>query len=112
MGTFVTFRRWRIKAEASEHDVLQLVRDEIIPAYARLSSSVTLGLARVVGTNSLLATQEWDSRSARDLAVNSDSYSAWFNSYETALSRWHAILELEDEWEAESLLGPHELADH
>jgi hypothetical protein len=106
VGKFITFRRWRLKENTPDAEVLLLVRDEIAPAYARLSPHVKLGLDRIADSDCFIATQEWHSRTAYEQAVGADSYASWLQAYQPALARWHTLLELEDEWEAERLIDP------
>ncbi|MDQ5852487.1 MAG: antibiotic biosynthesis monooxygenase [Chloroflexota bacterium] len=105
MAEFTTFKRWRLRDGADERDVVQLVRAAIIPAYARLPGCIKLGLLHVDGTRSYLATQYWESRAARAEVLGSPAYASWLEAYQPALERWHAIMELEEEWETEDVLG-------
>lgn len=105
MAEFITFKRWKLCDGVSERDVVQLVRDAIVPAYERLPGCLKLGLLRVEGTRSYLATQHWQSRAARAEALAAPAYAEWLAAYEPALARWHELMEFEEEWESEDLLA-------
>jgi quinol monooxygenase YgiN len=105
MAEFTTFKRWTLRDGATEREVVQLVRDAIIPAYARLPGCIKLELLRIDGTRSYLATQHWESRAARDEVLGAPQYARWFEDYQPALERWHALMAFEDEWETEDVLG-------
>lgn len=105
MAEFMTFKRWKRRERADEREVVQLVREAIIPAYEQLPGCTRLGLLRIEGTRSYLATQHWESRAAYDEALGSAAYASWLEAYQPALARWHALMAFEDEWETESVLG-------
>jgi hypothetical protein len=69
---FTTYKRWTLKDGYPESDLVALVREAIAPAYAQLSGCQGIGLLRIEGTQSYLATQHWQSRAARDAAISSD----------------------------------------
>jgi quinol monooxygenase YgiN len=104
MGEFVTFKRWRLKDGRQESELATLVQDEIIPAYRKLPGCLRLGLLRVEGSRSYLATQHWESRTARDATLNDASYRTWWDAYKPTLERWDQTMAFEEEWEAEVLL--------
>ncbi len=105
MAEFTTFKRWTLRDGATEREVVQLVRAAIIPAYARWPGCIKLGLLRIDGTRSYLATQHWERRAARDAVLGSAEYASWCEAYQPALERWHAMMAFEDEWETEDVLG-------
>ena len=105
MAEFVTYKRWRLKDSQREADLVDLVRNEIAPHYAKLEGGVRLGLHRIRDTPSCLALQYWPSRAAWETTTSSTFYQAWLEEYEPILVRWDELMELEDEWEAEVLLG-------
>jgi quinol monooxygenase YgiN len=105
MAEFVTYKRWRLKEGKEEADLVDLVRNEIAPHYAKLSGSVQLGLQRIGDSQSYLALQHWPSRSAWETTTSSASYQAWLAAYEPILARWDQLMALEDEWVAEVILG-------
>jgi hypothetical protein len=105
MAEFVTYKRWRLKDGKRESDLVDLVRDEIAPHYARLDGGVRLGLHRIRDTRSYLALQHWPSRAAWQTTTSSDLYTSWFAEYEPILARWDALMAFEDAWEAEVILG-------
>jgi hypothetical protein len=105
MAALVTYKRWRLKDGKQEADLINLVRNEIIPHYAQLGESVRLGLQRIGDTSSYLALQHWPSRAAWEITTSSDFYRSWLDAYGPILARWDQLMELEDAWEAEVILG-------
>lgn len=104
MSEFITFKRWRLKDGRHESELVTLVETEIVPAYKKLPGCLRLGLLRIEGSRAYLATQHWESRTARDTTVNSSFYEAWFDAYKPTLERWDQIMEFEEEWEVAVLL--------
>jgi hypothetical protein len=104
MGQFITMKRWRLKEERNEAELLDLVRGSIVPHYKQLSDAVRLGLWRIDGTRSYLALQHWPSRTAWESATQSASFQEWFGKYIPILARWDEMMELEGEWATEELL--------
>jgi quinol monooxygenase YgiN len=84
--------------------VVALVREAIIPAYRQLPGCLGLGLLRIEGTGSYLATQDWESRETYKAALSMKFYVAWWAAYQPALARWNELVTLEDGWEAVDLL--------
>lgn len=105
MEEFVTYKRWRLKEGKAEADLIDLVRNEIAPHYAKLSEQVRLGLHRISDTQSYLALQHWDSRAAWETTTTSDAYQAWLAAYKPILASWDQLMEFEDEWMAEVIFG-------
>ena len=105
MGQFITMKRWRLKEEWQEAELLDLVKGAIVPHYKQLSDAVRLGLWRIAGTRSYLALQHWQSRAAWEAATQSASFQEWFGRYVPILVRWDEMMELEGEWETEELLS-------
>ncbi|MFN8469684.1 MAG: antibiotic biosynthesis monooxygenase [Caldilineaceae bacterium] len=105
MVEFVTYKRWRLKPGKQEADLVDLIRSEIAPHYAKLPGNVRLGLHRIRDTSSYLALQHWPSRANWEAATSSDFYQSWLGEYEPILARWDQLMEFEDEWEAEVILG-------
>lgn len=104
MEEFVTYKRWRLQDGKAEADLVDLVCNEIVPHYAKLSESVRLGLQRIGNTQSYLALQRWDSRAAWETTTSSAFYQAWFAAYEPILARWNQLMAFEEEWVAEVIL--------
>ena len=102
---FTTYKRWTLKDGCQEAEVVALVRQDILPAYNKLPGCLGLGLLRIVGTQSYLATQHWESRVAYDAALSSESYSAWWSAYLPALEKWDGMMTFEDEWETVDVLS-------
>jgi quinol monooxygenase YgiN len=84
--------------------LVALVRNEIVPHYAKLTGAVRLSLLRIADTDSYLALQHWTSRAEREAAITSEFYPEWFKAYEPILARWDQLMVFEDEWETEVLL--------
>jgi hypothetical protein len=51
MAAFVTYKRWRLKDSKQEAALVDLVRNEIAPHYAKLGGCVRLGLHRIRDTS-------------------------------------------------------------
>ena len=102
---FTTYKRWTLKDGCQEAEVVALVRQAILPAYNKLPGCLGLGLLRIVGTQSYLATQHWESRVAYDAALASESYSIWWSAYLPALEKWDGMMTFEDEWETVDVLS-------
>ena len=105
MAEFTIIKRWSLKDGHQESELVRLVQEKVRPAYLKLPGCLILGLQRIEGTRSYLATQHWESRAARDAAISLESYSEWFSAYKPTLEMWNAIMTLEDEWECEDILG-------
>ena len=104
---FTTFKRWALKDGFQETDVVALVQGAILPSYRKLPDCLGIGLLRIEGTPSYLATQYWESRAARDAAISSESYALWWAAYLPALEKWDELMAFEDEWEAVDVLDFH-----
>jgi hypothetical protein len=105
MAEFVTYKRWRLKDGQREADLVNLVRNEIAPHYAKLEGGVRLGLQHISGAHAYLALQHWPSRAAWENTTSSAFYQAWLGEYEPILARWDQLMAFEDEWETEVILG-------
>jgi hypothetical protein len=105
MGQFITMKRWRLREERQEAELVELVEGAIVPHYQQLSDAVRLGLWRIDGTRSYLALQYWRSRADWASVRQSEAFQDWFHKYEPILERWDEFMEFEDEWEAEELLS-------
>lgn len=105
MRALLTFKRWKLKDGEEEPELVALVRDEVAPHYRRLGGCVELGLLRIADSRSYLAIQHWRSREVRDATASSEFYTSWLEAYRPTLERWDRIMEFEDEWEAEDILG-------
>jgi quinol monooxygenase YgiN len=105
MRAFSTYKQWKLKDGKEEADLIALVRNEIAPHYRKLDGCVGLGLLRIAGSRSYLAIQHWTSREAREATLASEFYTSWLAAYRPTLERWDRIMEFEDEWEAEDILG-------
>ena len=108
MSMFITFKRWSLKDGRTESKLVKLVRDEFQPHYAKLTGCLGLGLLHIEGTRSYLTQQFWESRERWQETTCSDCYQVWWQDYIPLLERWDEIMELEDEWETEDLLGTGE----
>ena len=104
---FTTFKRWALKDGCRESEIVELVRGAILPAYRKLPGCLGIGLLRIEGTPSYLATQVWESRAARDAAISAETYSQWWSAYLPTLEQWDEMMIFEDEWEAVDVLDIH-----
>ena len=104
MSGFITFKRWTLREERKESELVELVRAEIAPHYKKLPGLLRLELLHLKGTRSYLALQCWDSREQWRATTNSDYYRTWYQAYVPLLNRWNEIMVFEEEWEAEDLL--------
>ena len=105
MGEFVTIRRWRLRADRQEAELVRLVQEQIEPHYRALSGDVRLGLLRIDGTRSYFAVQYWRSRGHWEAATRSASYAGWWAQYVPMLARWDQVMEFEAEFESQELLS-------
>jgi hypothetical protein len=90
-----------------ESELVALVRGAILPSYQKLPGCLGIGLLRIEGTPSYLATQYWESRAARDSAISAETYSLWWSAYHPALEKWDEMMIFEDEWEVVDVLDFH-----
>jgi len=104
MTTFTAYKRWALRDEKDEADLLDIVANHIIPHYQRLEPIVRLELLHILETRSYLALQHWPSRSHWEAVRASDRFTSWYQAYEPILSHWDQIMEFEAEWETEDSL--------
>jgi quinol monooxygenase YgiN len=104
MPEYTTFKRWALLDGHTEAELVSLVQSAIIPHYRLLPGCKRLGLLRIPGTRSYLATQHWQDREAYEQALASASYPAWLAAYAPALEQWHQLMALKAEWETETIL--------
>ncbi len=81
------------------------MREQIVPHYKKLHGCIRLGLLRIKGTRSYLAMQCWESQESWRATTASDYYRRWFEEYRPILARWDEIMDLEEEWNTEDMLG-------
>jgi quinol monooxygenase YgiN len=105
MRALLTYKRWKLKDGKEEAELVALVRDEIAPHYRKLDGCVGLGLLRIADSRSYLAIQHWKSRKAWEATLASEFYTSWLEAYRPILERWDQLMDFEDEWEAEDVLG-------
>ena len=106
MAEFITYKRWALRPDREESELVELVRRRIVPHFNKLQGCLRLGLLRIEGTQSYLALQHWESRERWRETAGSDYYKTWYEEYQSILDRWNEIMLFEEEWEAEDLLGP------
>lgn len=94
----VLYKRWSLRAGVSADDVAALVREQIQPAYRRLSPEVTLGLEVAVDHRSIVAIQRWTSTAAHQAATSAKTYATWWAEYEPSLQQWDQLVDLTSEW--------------
>ena len=95
-----THKRWRLRHGIAVAEVLGLVSERIVPHYAELDDGVELGF-EVIDDRTVLATQRWPSRAARDAVMSGAAFDSWWEAYVPILVRWDELVELIDEWEAD-----------
>lgn len=105
MAEFTTYKRWTLRPGRDESDLVELVRERIVPHFEKLQGCIGLGLLRIEGTRSYLALQYWESRERWSETIGSDYYKTWYEEYLPILDRWDEIMEFEEEWDAEDLIG-------
>lgn len=103
MAEYVTVRRWSLKEGVPERELMELVRDGIIPAYKEQRGCMELELLRVVEPPSYLAISRWESRDAYNHWAG-DEGQPWRERHRATLERWIEIMVFQEEWETESLL--------
>lgn len=96
-------KRWRLREGVEVAEVVALVRERIVPHYARLSADVGLGLEQDA-PGSVVAVQRWASRAAHDAATTGAAYDAWWRDYLPVLAVWDTLVDLDSEWESVELL--------
>jgi quinol monooxygenase YgiN len=104
MSEFITFKRWTLKDGRQKSELVNLVREEIIPHYEKLPGCLRLGLLRIDDTRSYLALQHWENRDSWHTTTNTDYYKSWYEAYEPTLKRWDGIMTFEEEWDSQDLL--------
>jgi hypothetical protein len=104
MGTFLTIRRWSLKAGADEASVIELIQGAILPAYRAWPDCEKLELRRVAGSNSYITTTHWVTRAAHQ-EFEGDAGAAWREGYRATLERWDQLMEFEEEWFGEVILN-------
>ncbi len=105
MAEFLTCKRWTLREGREESELVELVREKIVPHYKKLQGCLGLGLLRIEGTRSYLALQHWESRERWRETIGSDDYKTWYEEYLPFLDRWYEIVAFEEEWNAEDVLG-------
>lgn len=103
MTGLTTYKRWSLRRGISVETVRRFVRDEIVPAYRRLSDAVELGLEVEVDRTRVLAVQRWRSVDARRAAMRGPAFDRWWDDYRAVLERWDELVEFVDEWETSEL---------
>ena len=88
-----------------ESELIKLVREEIVPHFAKLPGCLRLGLLHIVGTRSYLALQYWQCRDHWLEATESDDYRTWYRDYLPILQRWDELMVFEREWDTEDVIG-------
>ena len=110
MTTFTTYKRWALREDKDEADLIDIVVNQIMPHYQRLDPSVRLGLRRIFGTRSYLALQQWPSRSHWEAVRSSDRFTLWYAAYEPILAQWDQLMDFEAEWETEDVLSSYPIS--
>ena len=105
MPEFITFKRWALRDGRGESELVELVREEIVPHYLKLPGCRGLALLSIEDTRSYLALQYWESRERWTETTGSDYYRTWYEEYLPILNRWDEIMAFEQEWGSEDLLS-------
>ena len=105
MAEFITYKRWALRPGRGESELVELVRERIVPHFKKLHGCIRLELLRIEGTRSYLALQYWESRERWSETSGSDYYRTWYEEYLPILDRWDEIMAFEEEWDAQDLLG-------
>jgi hypothetical protein len=103
MAEYITIRRWTLKEGVPEQQLVDLVRDGIIPAYKKQPGCLRLMLLRVLDPPSYLATTHWESMEAYERWAGEGGQS-WRDEYRPTLERWLEIMSFQDEWETETVI--------
>ena len=99
---FVTIRRWALKDGASETELVEHVRERLIPAYREQPGCLDLELLRTSDSRSYLAITHWDTRASFDAWAGAGGAS-WRARYADILERWLAMMAFQAEWDAEEV---------
>lgn len=105
MSQFITHKRWTLKDDRQESELVTLVRDAIAPHYKKLTGCTGLGLLRIRGTRQYITLQYWKDADTYEAAINSKEYESWYQEYQPALKRWYKLAAFEDEWECEDIVS-------
>ena len=74
MAEFITYKRWALRPGRGESELVELVRERIVPHFKKLHGCIRLELLRIEGTRSYLALQHWESRGRWNETTGSDYY--------------------------------------
>ena len=107
MARYIVYKRWQLEDSSQAQEMESLVRDDIAPAYHQIEGCLGMGLERIEGTNSYLATQHWVSEDAATHALETHESTEWYATNRIMLHRWMAMLSLEEEWATTELVSPH-----
>ena len=110
MSEFITFKHWALRDGRQESELVNLVREEIIPHFEKLPGCLRLGLLHIEGTRSYLALQHWKNRATWHATIESDYYESWYEAYRPTLERWDELMIFEGEWQSEDLLDTESVA--
>lgn len=100
----VLYKRWLLRDGVTLDEVVELVRNEVAPHYRTLDPRVVLGL-EALRDDAVLAIQRWPSRGVLDQTRTGRRFQDWWAAYQPVLAAWDALLEFDDEWETQDLLG-------
>jgi hypothetical protein len=104
MTAVMIWGRWRLREGKQEAELLDLMRNAMIPHYQKYGNRVNISLLRIADSRSYLMLQRWPDRETWTAFPTSMFYEIWFAEYEPILEQWDALMELEEEWECEELL--------
>ena len=103
VAEFITHKRWRLKDDRQEAELVRLARDVIAPHYRRLPGCTGLGLLRIRGTRQYITLQYWTDAEAYADIISSGEYESWYQEYQPTLERWYELADFEAEWECENI---------
>lgn len=103
MVDYVTIRRWALKPDQNEPDLVSFVSGQLAPAWRKIPGCLSLNLLRLRGEPSYLAVTYWETSDACD-AWGSGAGQSWRDEHGAVLERWLQLMSYQDEMEADLLV--------
>lgn len=103
MVDYVTIRRWALKHDHDEQELLSFVNDQLAPAWRKIPGCLSLNLLRVRGEPSYLAVTYWETKDAYD-AWGASAGQSWRDEHRAVLESWLTLMAYQDEMEADLLV--------
>ena len=104
MAEVATIRRWHLNDGFEEADLLTLVHEKLIPAYAAVAGVLRQHLFRSGGPRSYVALTFWDSKQSLDTWTGAGGQ-AWRDQHRDVLARWLEMMSFREEFDAEVLVS-------